>query len=133
MKVAWQRFLARIKWKQKKNIVFKYNFSIIKPKPNKALIFDLNDEDANVVFRKEEFEIVCCNFYIKLCQFTQEIREQTKLKIRILELIPKKLISDMNPKLLKVISLENLIFATKSMAKNKSLGLDEVMVDCYIL
>jgi hypothetical protein len=59
-------------------------------------------------------------------------REQTKLKIRILELIPKKLINDMNPKLIKPISLEEFHFATKSMAKNKSLGLYEVMVDCYI-
>jgi len=61
----------------KRSIVLKYNFSFIKPKPSKALIFDLYDEDANVVFRKENFEIVCCNFYIKLCQFMKEIGEQT--------------------------------------------------------
>jgi hypothetical protein len=47
VKVAWQRFLARIKWKQKKNIFKKYKFPFIRPKPSKALIFDLNDEDAN--------------------------------------------------------------------------------------
>jgi len=40
-----------------------------------------------------------------------------KLKIRILELIPKKLINDMNPNLIKPISLEEFNFATKSMAK----------------
>ncbi len=46
--------------------------------------------------------------------------------------IPKKNINDMNLKLIKQISLEEFNFATKSMAKNKFLGLDEVMVDCYI-
>jgi abortive infection bacteriophage resistance protein len=55
-----------------------------------------------------------------------------KIEIRIFELIPKKLINDMNPKLIKPMSLEEFKFATKSMAKNKSLGLDEVMVDCYV-
>jgi hypothetical protein len=62
----------------------------------------------------------------------EEIGKQKKMKINILELIPKKLINDMNPKLIKLISLEEFNFATKSMAKNKSLVLDEVMVDYYM-
>jgi hypothetical protein len=62
----------------------------------------------------------------------EEIGEQKKLKIKILELIPKKLVNDMNPKLMKLISLEGFNFATKSMAKKKSLVLDEVMVDYYM-
>jgi hypothetical protein len=62
----------------------------------------------------------------------EEIGEQKKLKIKILELIPKKLVNDMNLKLIKLISLEEFNFATKSMAKNKSLVLDEVMVDSYM-
>jgi hypothetical protein len=120
VKAAGQRLWARIRWNHLHNIVSKEFFSTIKSKPSKTSIFTLRDEDGNVVSREEDLEFVCCNFYKKLYQVKEETLEQIEMRAMVLESLPKKFSSELNARLHRPISMEELYLVTKSMVKNKS-------------
>jgi hypothetical protein len=112
--------------------VSKEFFSTIKSKPCRTLIFTLRDEDGNVVSREEDLEFVCCNFYKKLYQVKEETLEQIEMRAMVLESLPKFFSSELNARLGRPISMEELHPVTKSMVKNKSPSQDGVVVEFYL-
>ncbi len=77
-----------------------------------------------MVYRKEDLEFVCFNFYKKLYQVKEETLEQIEMRARVLESLLKKFSSELNARPGTPISMEELHLVTKSIIKNKSPSLN---------
>jgi hypothetical protein len=115
MKAVGKRLQAKIKWKQKRNFVSKDLFSIIKLNLSITLIFGLKDEDGNVISKKEDLEVVYCNFYINMYQVIKlgkrlGNKQNWKKGVKI---NPRKFSNNLNVKLVKLIQWKNEIHGQK--------------------
>lgn len=91
----------------------------------------LKIKKERIVIQKEDLEEICYNFYNNLYRAQRYQLENEEVKVRVLDSFPQKIFVNMNFRLRKPISMEELHFVAISMDKGKAFSPNGVVVEFH--